>query len=746
MRRSLLLCILLCGLLLVTAPAAAQSTETRDIPDLARRLLGWNGDPVIPAPVPIYKVGDTTEFWVTKAGQDAPTRITAELAALTPGIYLWVEQGIATNADDLAQAAAELDVLFATLRIRDNVGGVLVRPQSRDDLSLYSLLGLSDVDNDPHFNILFATDLSRTLLDNPNDSQPAALVPGGYSNEREMFTVNVSAYPGVALNDPAYINILARQYYKRLSRENFPGQDAWLRDAFAWYMYLSTQGDDLLQADVQTFFAAPDTPLTRLPGATSNGQEFAASQLFLRYVEQRFGEGLLRAWFTQTGDGLSALDRLLAQNNLTDMNTGLPLTARDVFADWAMTNALNTAIGDGRFVYTLEAAAGETAQAAVLKDEFNFEQPGLGVPQFGSAYIALTATQAAQFSLIFAGQATSRRLAIPGDPVNRFYWSGSGADRDASLTRPFDLTGVSSATLTFDAWYVLGQPLNYGYVMVSDDGGATWQALFASNTTSANPAGMAYGAAFTGISNPEPPRPFPYLGIGLDSNGITITQIVADGPMANTKVQAGDTVAGYNGKVWAGQPNLIAFLSNFKPGDVLNLYIQRGNEFFDQEVTLGVHPTRVFTPEPLWMPQTVDLSAFVGKTILLRFETISAAEAPDQGMAVDNITLPEVGYRDDAEAGVQGWTLNGWQQISNEVSQRFLVQAAHLTASGAGSSVQRLIAPGDSSTTGSWDFALQPDEALLLAISGLSRETTAAAGFTLSAQQAQPTATPTAGA
>ena len=57
---------------------------------------------------------------------DAPTRITAELAALTPGIYLWVEQGIATNADDLAQAAGELDVLFATLRIRDNVGGVVV--------------------------------------------------------------------------------------------------------------------------------------------------------------------------------------------------------------------------------------------------------------------------------------------------------------------------------------------------------------------------------------------------------------------------------------------------------------------------------------------------------------------------------------------------------------------------------------------------------------------------------------------
>lgn len=746
MRRFILLCVLVCALFMGVAPAAAQTSETRDIPDLARRLLGWNGEPVFPEPVPAYQVGETTEFWVTKANQESPTRITAELAAQTPGVYLWVEQGIPYSAADLAQTAAALDALFVTLRLRDNVGGIRVQPESRDALDTYSLLRLPDVDNDPHFNILFAADLNRGVIDNPNDSQPAALVPGGYSNQREMLTVNVSAFPGVALSDPAYINILARQYYKRLSRENFPGQDAWLREAFSWYMLLSAQGADLNQADVQTFFAAPDTPLTRLPGAASSGQEFAAAQMFLRYLEQRFGDALLRAWFSQSGDGLTALDRLLAQNNLTDLVTGQPLTARDVFADWVMANALNLPVGDGRFIYALPAAAGENAASAVLNDEFNFELPGLTVSQFGSAYLALTTSQPVDFTLFFSGLATSRRLPIPGDPANRFYWSGSGADRDAVLTRAFDLTGVTGATLTFDVWHVLTQPLNYGYVMVSADGGATWQPLPATSTTTANPSGLAYGAGFTGISNPEPPRAFPYLGVGLDSNGLTITEIVPDGPMAQTEVQAGDTIAGIDGQTWPSQPNLIAFLSNFQPGDVINFFIQRGDEFFEQEVTLGVHPTRVFTPEPLWMEQTVDLNAFAGQQILLRFETIAAADIPDQGMAVDNIAIPEIGYLDDAEAGVQGWTLNGWQQINNEVPQRFLVQAALLKPETAASRVERLIGPGDSALSGQWDFTLQPDQALLLAFSGLSRETTAVAGFTLSAQSAQPPATPSTGA
>src|SRR5262249_54535437 len=162
----------------------------------------------------------------------------------------------------------------------------------------------------------------------------------------------------------------------------------------------------------------------------------------------------------------------------------------------------------------------------------------------------------------------------------------------------------------------------------------------------------AYGAGFTGISNSEAPRPFPYLGIALDTDGVTITQIVADGPLANTEVQVGDMIAGHDGKLWQGQPNLLAFLAGYEAGDTVNLYMKRGQKFFDVSVVLGAHPTRRKVPDAIWMPQTVDLSAYAGKNIILRFESVSLPGNEDHGIAIDNVAIPEIGFLDDAESGI----------------------------------------------------------------------------------------------
>jgi len=727
------LLVMLGIVLIVVFPAAAQEDNTlRDPAALAQQLLGYDGGLAIPDPFPVYAVGDTTPFWVSKVGEEKPTKINATVAAATEGLYIFVEDGIDYNPETLAPFAGRLDFIFSVLRITNNRGAIVAAPQSRMDMALFPLLEIPDADNDPHLYVLFARDLrdNRITIYNPNNSLPMQLAPEGYTNQHEMVIVNTSAFPGVVLEDPAYQNVLTRQFFNLLAFHNTPGQAPWLREALATYMLLQINEQEIGQNDLTAFMNAPDTSLMQITG----GAAFGVGQLFLRYVQQRFGVDVFTELFSETGTGLAPLDRVLARHNITDLETGLPITAWDVFADFVMANALNGNIGDGRFQYP--GLQMELSPAtAVLRDQFDFQADELAVQQLGTAYVVMATSTPVDFRLIFSGPSLTQRLPIPGDPANHFYWSGNAVNANTSLTRAFDLTGVEEATLTFDAWYTLLDRWNYGYVQVSADGGVTWDVLPATHTTTENAYGLAYGAAFTRISNPEPPRPFPYLGVGLDTDGITIIEITEDSPLQGTDVQVGDVIAGFDEQVWGEQPSVVGYLANFNPGDTVNLYLQRGEEFFSQEVVLAIHPTRVFSQESLWLPQMVDLSAYAGQQVLVRFAYISVGETQDRGFAVDNIAIPEIGFSDDAEQGVPGWLLNGWQQMNNQVQQRYLVQYALLDSENPENArVVRLIGTRDTVTAGAWDLSLTPNQIILLAISGLNDDTDALARFSLAAQ------------
>lgn len=730
--------MLLGCLLMVAMPVYAQD-GTPDPVDLATRLLDFDGLPAIPDPSPIYKVGDTAQFWVSKAGQDAPVQITAELAGAGADTYVWVEQGTAYDRTKMGEFAAEMSAIYGILRVRDNYGVVNTVPESPAQLEMIPALRMPDVDNDPHLYIVYANNLrdNRTAVYNPANSLESNLVPGGISNQHEMVLVNMTNFPpDVELNNAAYTNLLARQMYAMLAYYNNPSQPLWLQGATAWDTLLQMLRTQLQADDLQSFFADPRTPLT----LTGTGAEFGAQQLFLRYVLQRFGFEVFRELFTGSGNGLEALDEALAARNITDLVTGEPITARDVFADFVMANALNSDLGDGRYKHVEPAADGLMAAVLTAEDQFDFDLSNQAVTQLGTNYLGLRATQPASFAVFFSGQDNNSRLPMPaGGASNHFYWSGETPNRDATLTRSFDLSGVQTATLTFDAWYTLTDGWNYAYVEVSEDEGKTWDILAASSTTTTNPNSLSYGDSFTGISNSEKPRPFPYLGVGLDPNdGLTLTEITDDGPLAALdSIQVGDTIAGYDGEVWeAEQPNLLVFLSNYEPGDTVNFYMKRGETFYDVDVTLGSHPERRKIPNAIWMAQTVDLSAYAGKPILLRFESISLPGNEDLGFAIDNISIPEVNFSDDAESGIPGWTLDGWQQTTNEIRQQFLVQAAVIGPDMNTINVTRLIGPEDNEFNGQWAFTLQANETLLLAISGLNDDTTLPGLYTLSARAA----------
>jgi hypothetical protein len=72
-----------------------------------------------------------------------------------------------------------------------------------------------------------------------------------------------------------------------------------------------------------------------------------------------------------------------------------------------------------------------------------------------------------------------------------------------------------------------------------------------------------------------------------------------------------------------------------------------------------------------WIQESIDLSEYAGQTVLIRFQYITDAMLTLQGMAVDNISVPEIGFYDDVESLNEGWIADGFTRINAYEPQRF---------------------------------------------------------------------------
>ena len=132
---------------------------------------------------------------------------------------------------------------------------------------------------------------------------------------------------------------------------------------------------------------------------------------------------------------------------------------------------------------------------------------------------------------------------------------------------------------------------------------------------------------------------------------------------------------------------------------------------------------------PQWVQQTADLSAYAGRPVLVRFEMITDDTVHGQGLAIDDIAIPELAFRDDVEEGAGNWEAAGFVRHGNVLPQAFLVQAILPGAEGA--QVKRLSL--HENQRGRWTVPLNRvyDEAVL-AVSGLTPVTTLPASYTYS--------------
>ena len=719
----------LAALLPLVGPVAAQEDVTRDPLQLARRFGGYEGESLPPPLTPLYRIGQREQFFVSRSDAAAPERITATLAAVTPLTYVWVEEGLNYNARDLAATFEDLQYLALTLQMRAVHGEATRLPGIGPIAERYSVLPLPDVDDDPHFFLLFAegTGLEAAAI-NQADLLPAALAPGDTGNQRELLLLDATALGNQPLSSPAWLTLATAAHLEFLSQTYAPQQSLWLRRALAHYAAARLLGlQPVLDGEAQTWLEARAVPLMREGGL--NQPEVSSGQaLFLEYLLQRHGIRLLQQLFLQPEPGLEAVDKALADLELTDALTGRPLTGLGLFADFTVAVAADLfppgPLLDGR--YTLlnqDLPEGELPSGIVLENRLNAAVQDLPLDQFATHYFYIYNEQPASFRLQFHGADESALLALPAedDPGNLFYWSGRGSNRDHTLTRRVDLRGVERATLQFDSWHQLAEQRSYVYVAVSDDGGDSWQILDGAHA-GGNRHGLAYGPGLTGVSNREPIRPFPYIGVMLGGEGQTVTEIIVEGPARDSDLRPGDVIVGLDGADWAQDDGIFPTLERHEPGDTLDLSIQRGDERLVIPLTLGEHPARQRPRPPLWLSHEIDLGAWAGQEILLRFEYVTPPDVLDEGLALDNLRIPETGFHDDA-GDEAGWTLLGWQRRDNFVPQRFLLQYVSSGHNAGPPRVRRLIGPQDVTNRADGNFRIQPGELIVFAVSAINEQT-----------------------
>lgn len=86
----------------------------------------------------------------------------------------------------------------------------------------------------------------------------------------------------------------------------------------------------------------------------------------------------------------------------------------------------------------------------------------------------------------------------------------------------------------------------------------------------------------------------------------------------------------------------------------------------------GASGTQQKNGEPRWIDEQADLSAYAGKNILVRFEMVTDAGVNREGIAIDNIEIPELGIKDDSENDGD-WKAEGWVRIDNTLPQNWRV-------------------------------------------------------------------------
>jgi immune inhibitor A len=429
---------------------------------------------------PVYNVGDEETFWVSNSETNENFQITAVLRAATPHLYMWVEKGQRVNQGNL-EAAAQLFEDSTYVKDREFFGSEWT----------------PGVDSDPHLYVLHARNMGNSTGGYFASVDEYSHLVHEHSNEHEMFYINLDGACDSCVspvNSDYYNGTLAHEFQHMIHWYHDPNEESWMNEGssvLAEFLngFFSTGGVD------DEFLRTPDTQLNDWAegGAGVNTEHYGSGFLFMLYFLDRFGDQTTRALISNQENGIAAVDATLKDQNLS---------FEQVYGDWVAANYLDDpSIDDGRFGYNNY----DPPRAVTLDKRYDTGQlnTGIGpvsssVHQYGTDYIRIRGNKPVTFS--FAGSTSVKLMDTDAHSGRYLWWSNRADDSDTTLTRPIDLSAVSSAKLQFWTWYDLEEDWDYAYVEVSTDDGTTWDILRSNSSVDTNPNGNSFGWGFTGRS------------------------------------------------------------------------------------------------------------------------------------------------------------------------------------------------------------------------------------------------------
>jgi hypothetical protein len=243
----------------------------------------------------------------------------------------------------------------------------------------------------------------------------------------------------------------------------------------------------------------PENSLT-IWGDQGDGEilcDYGAAYTIMEFLAGRYGQDFMSALHREDANGFAGLQAVLNQ-------FGAQTAVLDVLHDWAAMVALDAFIDDGGKIRGR--ADEDDFQTPTLNASINWDTPHAystpGAPPNGSDYVRLRDSSGNYLrardvdSISFNGSSTLPSLPVEwtvdanppmhaGDPA---LYSGTANNLDRAIVRSV-MVPAGSPTLTFESLWNLELGWDFGFVQVSTNGGATYQSISCTDTTSAHDPG-----------------------------------------------------------------------------------------------------------------------------------------------------------------------------------------------------------------------------------------------------------------
>ena len=588
-----------------------------DLYDLACRLKGTCGvSHTLPGPSAPFKTGDRQKFWVSNSDTSQNFQVNTTLRYITPHSYFWVQDGV--DARD-----ADIKALMDTFENK-------IYPTDRE---FFGSEWTPGVDNDPHIYVLYVRGVGSSVggyFSTPDEFNPAVFK---YSNGHELFIFNAD---GESLTDEYTYGVLAHEFQHMIHWNLDRNESTWMNEGFSEVAML-LNGYGIGGVDY-VYSQNPDLPLTEWSSLSHDPYvttgHYGEAFLFLTYFLDRFGRDVTQAVVKDPANSLQSIDDTLKSMQVSDPQTGKPVTTDDVVMDWMAANYLqDSSVGDGRYTYHNYQNLPQFSSSKQISDCPSGPTQA-SVNQYGAEYIEITCS--GNYHLTFEGSTVSKVLSAGAHSGTFAYWSNKADQSDMTLTREFDLSGVSGPVdFSYWAWYDLEKGYDYAYLEASTDG-QHWNILTTPSCTTKDDSGNSYGCGY------------------------------------NAKSGGGDKAA--------------------------------------------------------WINEHMDLSAYAGKKVQLRFEYVTDEEVLGEGLLLDDLSIPAIHYSSDLETDDGGWAANGFVRIDNSLPQTFRLS---LITKGSGQTTVQSI-PVSASQAADIPLSLQSGQSAILIVTGTQRFAYLPAAYSIS--------------